>query len=326
MKLLRIAGGLLALCVLGTMVNAANTETKIYPKYNIPSREVNVTRSLPYFSNVDIQGDLNTVLKPVKRGAGIQITADSRDLKLIKTKVKNDTLHVWIDKLYDHRRGQFKKRYYRLHAPVNITISVIQLNGLVFEGRGDIVGHGIHSSNMDIDMDAVGNLTLSGKIGVRKLSISDEAIVKIKGVTSHYLDIDMANGEGVKRGPDIRLEGFVDLREVKFSGNGNLSLFWINSPKLLINGYGTASIHMAGYVNLLNMNLYQYAEMDGQYLRVKKAYIKTSGHALARLQPIKQLNVLATGWSNVYYYSVPHFKAAYMTGNGAVLNFKPFWF
>lgn len=307
-------------------IKASMSKSKPTVHKSVPGYRRTDTRSLRYFSNVNIKGKIDTVLKPVKRGASIRITADSRDLSLIKTKVVNDTLYVWIEKRYHQKRGTFKKRPYPLHGPVDISISVVQLNGLSFKGRGDIVGRGIYSSNMDIDVDAVGKLTLTGKIGLRKLHVKNENIVNIKGVTSEYLDIEMDNGEDVKRGPDIRMEGFVDLKEVRFAGNGNLSLFWIDSPTLLVNGYGTASIHLAGYVNLLNMNLYNYAEMDGQYLRVRKAYIKTAGHSLARLQPIKQLNVLATGWSNVYYYNVPDFKAQFMTGNGSVLNFQPFWF
>ena len=88
-------------------------------------------------------------------------------------------------------------------------------------------------------------------------------------------------------------------------------------------GYGKAKVDLAGVVRFLHVVLHDNSELDGRYLRVQKAYVKAFDTSLIRLQPIKQLNAYAAQNGHIYYYSEPHFKAAYMSEHGAVLDYQP---
>jgi hypothetical protein len=290
---------------MGLLASCATHKIK---KPTKPAKRITENRHLADFSNVSIHGEINTVLKRIRRGSGLTIKGDTRDLEHVKTVVKNDRLYIVVEKTYPK------------HGALFATVSNVQLNSLQFQGVGSISGKNLRTSNMDIVLKSEGSLKLSGKIGLRKFVSIGKNKVNIKGITSRYLEVAM-NGK-----PDIRLEGFANLREVQFAGEGDLSLLWVNSPDLLVTGNGKAKVHLAGVVRELTLNLYGHAEMDGQYLRVKKAYVKTYGESLARLQPIKVLNALASDKSNIYYYNSPEFKAGYMAENGAVLNYQPFWF
>lgn len=273
-----------------------------------PGSHQKQTRQVGDFSALSLNGRINTVIKRVNGGTGLIVEGDSRDMPYVRTKVVNDQLFLSVDSNYPK------------FGPLKATVSMTQLNGLTSRSTGFLSGKNLRSSMMDILLDGTGNVTLSGQMGVRKLFASGHNTVKINGISSSYLDIIL------RENANVRLQGFAKLREVHFDGKGKLGLFWINSPKLIIRGGGDATVHLAGVSDFLVMNLYGNAEMDGQYFRVKKAYVKTFGRSLARLQPIKELNAYAADKSNIYYYSKPEFKAAYMFGEGAVLDLHPFWF
>jgi len=265
-------------------------------------------RDIGSFSELNIHGKVHVELKNASRGGKVVLHGDSRDLAQVKTQRVDDMLFLTVAK-------GFPK-----HGSIRATVYSGHFDAIRFNGKGSINGKGIQGSDMDMIFNSKGMVKLDGDFGVRRLVASNEANIQIKGLKSQQLEIIM-NGK-----PKVKLHGMVRLKNLKYAGDGDLSMYWVDSDDLDIEGFGNAKVHLAGYVRYLNMNLHGKSEMDGQYLRVRKAYIKTFDFSIARLQPIRQLNTMAQDNSNIFYYSSPAFKADYMAENGAVLNFRPFWF
>ncbi len=272
-----------------------------------PPKQVNEARKLPYYNRIIMTGDADLRLTQGGRRSALRVKGDSRDVALVKTGVKNNTLYVVVNK----DTPQFGK------LTVNAHIS--RLMSLNYRGRGNVFGRNIKGSYVDLKLASQGNVSLSGKLGIHKLWVEGKGKVRIKGLSSRALDIVM------RESPEVKIKGITNLEDLNFNGEGKLGLYWINSRDLRVRGNGEAEVHLAGYVRFLHARLKGSSVMDGRYLRVLKAYVHTIDRAEARLQPIAEMNAHAEDMSNIYYYNEPHFKANYMSQNGSILAMYRYW-
>lgn len=272
----------------------------------LPKR-VEKTRKLPYFNRIMVRGATDVVIKQLRRGSNVKVIGDSRSVSRMKTTVANNTLYVQVDERAP------------VYGPLLVQISTNRLLDLDYVGRGNVFAKNFKTSLVDMHLGAKGNVNLEGKWGLRRLHVEGKGKVRIKGVSSKKLAV-------VLRGsPEVKLAGVANLSDLRYNGRGQLALFWLDSPDLRVRGYGDATVHLAGTVRFLHVNLHDASEMDGRYLRVNKAYVQTYDRSVARLQPILELNAHASGGSNIYYYNEPHFKAKYMSQNGAILAMYRYW-
>lgn len=277
------------------------------PKVAIDHHKRDV-RAIGAFSEVTAHGQVDMVFNRGSRDGQVELFGDSRDLAQVKTERIDDILYLTVPKQLP--------RYGRIKA----VISTKYVNAIRFNGKGNVDGSRISGRDMDLIFNSKGRVRLNGHLDIKRLVATNTADIKINGIESNQMSVIMSGA------PSVKLKGFAKLEKLSYGGQGDLSLHWVKSDKLDVEGHGEAKVHLAGTVKFLNTKLYNEAELDGQYLRVAKAYVKTFNHALARLQPIRQLNAIAADESNIFYYNSPKFKADYMMANGAVLNMRPFWF
>ena len=120
----------------------------------------------------------------------------------------------------------------------------------------------------------------------------------------------------------VQLRGEAKLSSLKFTGDGFLSMYWVDSPYLKVSGKGKGKVEIAGKVGTLEANLYDHAYFNGQYLRSKKAYVKTYNHARADINVLETQNTLASGESDIFFFDTPKYVTNNMSKAGAVLDFR----
>ncbi len=293
MKLIKVGSLVVMACLMAACSNKG-------AKKEAPEIKTTIKKS---FSEATFQGDINVVFKPVKKGSKLVLKGEPEDLAQVKSQVTNGHLLV---------PAHF---YGRKHYPVTAEVYTTQLNGLTYEGRGNLSGKGLHTSLMNMTLVMDGNVNLSGKLNIRELMVSGKNKIKLKGVTSRNLSINM-HGK-----PDVILQGVANLKTLRYRGKGKLALHWLDSSDLEILGYGEARVFLAGVARYVHAVIHDTAELDARYLRITKSYIKATDNSIVRIAPITEMNAFASDNGHIYYYQSPKFKAEYMAQNGAILNF-----
>lgn len=267
-------------------------------------KQIRITQ---HFSDLAIEGAINVVLLPKARGGKVEVQGDSRDLAYVFTKLDKHQLTLEVAPNYPK------------HGPLTAYVANSQLKHLAFHGKGNIVGKHRHGSLKSIVVETDGKVSLSGKSSLEKVVVSGTTKAVIEKLASKRLEVLM-NGNA-----DVQMRGFANLEFLKYGGEGQLSLYWVDSQDLTVEGYGAAKVSLAGFTHYLHAETHQRAQLDGRYLRVTKAYVKAHDHSLIRVQPIEGLNAFATDNGNIYYYSSPRYRVDHMAQNGAVLNYSRYW-
>ncbi len=292
------------LCAFGAAMAFDKSEYSTQSRQGYPDHEV---RFLGDFSEVKANGRIDIEFKRTRSRNKIQLFGDARDLSKIEATRIGDVLYIDVPESVPE------------FQPLKAVIYLSYLNAIHFHGVGDITGHDLSGMDVDMVLDTSGHVDLSGDFELWRLIAANSGTINITGISSNALKIEMHEN------PKVKLQGVANLKKLRFDGEGDLSLYWVDSTLLEVDGFGDAKVHLAGKVYLLDAILSDRSEMDGTYLRVDKGFIKTYERSVAKLQPLGELNTLASNDSNIYYYHLPEFKSPMMAGNGAVLNFVPFW-
>ncbi|PYD07384.1 hypothetical protein DND36_32545, partial [Pseudomonas savastanoi pv. glycinea] len=141
-----------------------------------------------------------------------------------------------------------------------------------------------------------GTTRLAGNIGLQKLEAVGNGVTQINGVSSRNLQIVL------KGDPKVLISGFVNLRQLDMYGKGTLSLYWIKSDTLTIRAKKAAKIQLAGIVNRLDVELWDFAQFKGKYLRAQRSFVKTHDKSVAEISAVNHQSSLATDASDIYYY------------------------
>jgi len=189
----------------------------------------------------------------------------------------------------------------------------IGLDNLIHNGRGNVEMKYVNSNCLSLDTQGGGNIRLIGSMGLSHLKYQGTGNIYLSKVDSNHLDMDL-NGSG-----SVKLIGTVNLNKVTLKGNSDIDMVGVKADDIQINSYDQGKIHLTGTTTILGANLFDSAYLDARRLHAKKAYIDTSDQSRAEVWVSKELNAIAAGYSNIYYYDIPKFQANFMRKGGAIL-------
>lgn len=274
-----------------------------------------VVRPVSHFTKVYIEGPFDVRLHThADQKPSLKMRASVRDLKKIRTTVKDGVLYVMLASKKDYFYVG-KKRYKARVAQLDINIP--KFHALTYRGEGVVKGRKIKAAPFDLWIQNPKTTSLSGWIDLRHLTVVGPGHTTVSGLHSRSLSV-MLEGD-----PEVELSGRANLRSIDINGSPRFSLHWIKSGDLVIRAKGDGQLQLAGVVNRIDGVFSGRTHFDARYLRVKEAFIKTNDEAVADVSVTENQHALARDKSDIYYYNLPPLKTDFMARNGAVLDMRP---
>ncbi|MFI5386025.1 MAG: head GIN domain-containing protein [Fimbriimonadales bacterium] len=165
-----------------------------------------LSRKVGSFKSVALDGSMDADIT-IAKASDIEITGDDNLIKLVKTEIRGDTLHIYVD-------GSYTTKH-----PLKATFSVPALEAASISGSGDLNLHSYRGSSL-------------------KLSIAGSGDLKADGATDR-LDARIA-GSG-----DLNLYGLKAANaKVSVSGSGDVQL--TVTGNLAASVAGSGDVHYRG--------------------------------------------------------------------------------
>ncbi len=185
------------------------------------------TRKVSSFTKVQAGGSLNVVLE---QGKGNNITIESKgiDQDKIKTEVKGETLHIYME------RGNHSYNY----ATVYVTYQ--ELEEISNSGSGDLLCKSdLRAATFIFNNSGSGNATCHGQLKAKKVSVdlSGSGNVALNSLEAEEADLSMSGSGNLKAS-----SGMAKKLTVNKSGSGNLE-----APALITD---VCSVKMSGSGNV----------------------------------------------------------------------------
>lgn len=137
------------------------------------------SRDIDNFNNIDISGNFD-----IEIDAGgklkLEVIAESNLMKLIKTKVKRNTLYI------------YSKNNLRPKKELRIVIAVPELFGIDCSGSNDIVAMGINSDEFEIDLSGASSIEIAGITDYLEIDVSGAADLQAKKLITKDVSIDVS--------------------------------------------------------------------------------------------------------------------------------------
>ncbi len=299
-KIVAIAVSLLMLTHCSFYNHLATSETGT--PHPVQIVETTQTEHLAPFQNVVISGPFDVEIFANRMKSELEIMGNPDTTHHVTTEIKDGTLYIT---LFQH----FSKH------PVVAVISTPVIHTIRYKGSGTLRAIGLNSPMVSVSLKTDGSAYLAGNpLNLRTLKLAGRGPVVIRGIKSDDLRIE------TKSHNRVHLTGEAQLKHIRFSGTGWLSMYWINGPSLYIEGKDDAYLQLAGNVKVLDVKLHERAHFNGQYVRADKTYIKTFDHSRADIHTSKVQNTLASDQSNIYYYKTPKFRNDHVVFSGNILN------
>ncbi len=255
-----------------TMTPAQKHQAKMARrKFYGTSDTVFTKHNLPPFNGLDLEGAFHVEIIGNQPKDTVTIKGPVVCPVYVKVYVKNHILHViaksynksryWLVQIHLHDLTLLKHRGSGSVNGTNLRskdLEVIQLgrgsiylkgrrlklHKLISKNAGNVTIQNISSNFVVVDKLSSGNVTLSGRIGLRDLRTRGSGSVNISGITPTPLYIYAAGS-----GP-INLTGNVNVREIDLSGSGDININRANTRGLSIKDTGRGNINLTGLVNL----------------------------------------------------------------------------
>ncbi|MCP5064496.1 MAG: DUF2807 domain-containing protein [Ignavibacteriae bacterium] len=178
-------------------------------------------REVEDFSNIDVSGNFEVEIN-VGSQPSVEIIAEENLLRLIKTKVKRQTLFI------------SSRENLRPTEDMIIKITMLELMSIDCSGVNDIIANDIDSEELEIDLSGAGSIFINGKAEKFLLEISGAADIEAKDfiVDDVIIEVSGAANAEVYAAKSVNAEvsgaGFIELygdaKKVKtdISGAGSL--------------------------------------------------------------------------------------------------------
>ncbi len=295
-----LSSSLAFFCMLGHAQLAPSATTS--PPIPCSSKDI----ALNSFSSLSIRGPINVYIDATQTKPSIQILGDEKSVSNITWKEKNHTLYLGTKLFYQARHDG------RLIIRVNVTPK--QINQILFHSNASLLGRGLMGS-LSLRAEGTGQINLyTRKLNLKSLYSHGKGNITLHNIHSQNLSIKSDNT------CYIAIEGEVALNTIDFMGNGNLLVYWVNSPYLKINATGKGKIILAGVVKTLDTHLSQKIQLLAKQLCVQQGFIKTQEQAQAQVKVKNKLMAFAKDKSIIYYDSPINFISAYTEDKGLILN------
>lgn len=165
-------------------------------------------RSVPAFDRIDIGGEYEVLVR-VGAGRSVVLEGDDNLLPLIRTEVRNGTLHIESD-------SDLRPR-----DEIRIDIGVETLNAIHSGGSSDVAVRDVRSSAFDLGVSGSSEVVANGQFGDLSASISGSGEIHLNG-TAGAIDGDV-------------------------SGSGELDLLQVSarSARIKVSGSGDATVQVS---------------------------------------------------------------------------------
>ncbi|MFP6899723.1 MAG: head GIN domain-containing protein [Opitutales bacterium] len=185
------------------------------------------SKLLRHFDRIEVRGAVNVYAKQEKRLRVATVYTDDSVLDSVVTEVRGRTLVVEADNVGKYApRLPFVKIEFKAIQPVEVIISIKELQGVTVAGEGSFTGTNLHAKNFQVF--SVG----AGKVHLENLT-ADEVEVRIE-----------SDGDVILKG------GVVERLRANLRGKG--SLHAIDLPALrahvFISGTGNASVRAENWL------------------------------------------------------------------------------
>lgn len=271
-------------------------------------RESVITKNIAIndFDSLDIQGPVNVYIDATQNHTSLQIIGDPKRVYAVTCTEKNHILSLGTKPIY----------YSAPNERLTIRLNTLprQIKQIQFNSNASLFGKGL-SGSLSLHAQGAGQINLyTNKLNLKSLYSSGNKNVIFHNILSSNLKIETHNSNNVV------IQGIVSLNKVNCTGNGNLLVYWVNSPYLIINASGKGKISLAGTAKTLDIKISQDIELLAQQLHAQEGFIKTEQRAQAIVNIRNTLRAFTKGHSVVYYLSPINFISSYSEGKGLVLN------
>lgn len=192
----------------------------------------------------------------------------------------------------------------KFNRPQTANMNFTNIDRVLISGQGVIPSLSVNNVNQ---------FRMSGKVDVNSLELSGKGSFNAKNLTSKQLLLN-------KSGSNIAIvRGAATIENIEQNGSGSLDLFWLNSNKTVIQGYGTSTIKLAGYTKHLIVTLENSAKLEAPFLRSDTIHITTHDQANASIYAINNLFASTFGPSTIKYFGNPKYVYTNNGGQGIIL-------
>ena len=258
------------------------------------------------FDSLDIQGPVNVYIDATQTHPSLQILGDSKRVFAVTYSEKNHILHLGTKPIFRPEPGE--------RLTIRVNISPTKIKQIQFNSNATLFGKGL-SGSLLLHAQGKGQINLyTNKLDLKSLYSNGNESIIFHNLLSSNLKIEAHNSH------NIVIQGIVSLNKINYTGNGNLKVYWVNSPYLRIDANGKGKISLAGIVKTLDIKLSQDMQLFAQQLRVHQGFVKTEKQAQATVNVRNTLRAFAKDKSVIYYLSPLNFISKYSEGEGLVLN------
>ncbi len=181
-----------------------------------------ITRKLAAFKSVSVDGSIDADVTVGKSGDAT-IKGDDNLINLVKTEVKGDTLHIYLDGNYSTKN------------PLIVTLSASTLQAASVAGSGDLALHNVGGSEFDISIAGSGDIKADGSIGKLSARIAGSGDLELYGLKATDAKVSIS-GSGdasvfvtgtlnasITGSGDVKYKGHPQRVEPSIVGSGEVS-------------------------------------------------------------------------------------------------------
>lgn len=139
-------------------------------------------RNVPGFLSVEVSGAFEVEIV-ARQERSLEVSGDDNILPLVTTEVRGNVLHISTNKSYSVNR------------PVNVKISVPELEGISSSGASKINVSGIKNAEFEVDSSGASNLSLTGETKQLRIDTSGASNIEAKDLHAQKVEVQ-SSGAG----------------------------------------------------------------------------------------------------------------------------------
>lgn len=196
-------------------------------------------RQAANLAGLDVSGPMQVDVR-VGGQPGLQISADSNLLPMIRSEAAGDTMRIWID-------GNVKPS-----QPIRISYSVPKLNHLRAAGSGRTDVSGLNGAPLSVVKTGSGKAQLSGTVGNLDVRSTGSGTVDALGLRS-------------------------TSAHASLTGSGRIMLGQVHGDQLNAHVRGSGDIEASGAVQTLNASVHGSGDVHLSRVTAQRADLSTNG-------------------------------------------------
>lgn len=164
------------------------------------------------FKGVDIGGAYEVEIVAQKQEQGIELEGDDNILSLVKTEVKNGTLHIWSDEPFNVKNA------------IRVKIAAADVKGMNISGACKVELQNVKTDRFELNVGGASNVTIQGETTSLKIDSNGACKVNTEKLTARSANVS-TNGSGTTR-------VFVS-EEMTANASGASEIIYSGDPKIV---------------------------------------------------------------------------------------------